>query len=203
MAPNVMRLARRLDEVGFSDIVQVRNKVMELRAAGQTVHAFHGGEPFFDTPTSVKYALLSAAVENKTRYAPSSGIEPLRQAIAAKLNERNGLRVSAENVIVTAGGAHALYVAFQAVLDPGDDVLLFSPYWTPDSGDDHRLPGASAAGAHGDRAQLSASPGHWKILPLRTPARSTTTLPRILPAPSSLARKRKKWQRSPGNTTCW
>src|SRR5271163_2302039 len=131
MAAGALRLARRLDEVGFSDIVQVRNKVMELRAAGQTVHAFHGGEPFFETPASIKYALIGAAVENKTRYAPSSGIEPLRQALAAKLNQRNGLEVSAENVIVTAGGAHALYVSFQAVLDPGDDVLLFSPYWTP------------------------------------------------------------------------
>ena len=131
MAASGMRLAKRLDEVGFSDIVQVRNKVMELRAAGQTVHAFHGGEPFFDTSSAVKYALLSATVENKTRYAPSSGIEPLRLSIATKLIQRNGMAVSAENVIVTAGGAHALYVAFQAVLDPGDDVLLFSPYWTP------------------------------------------------------------------------
>jgi aspartate aminotransferase len=131
MATDVMRLAKRLDEVGFSDIVQVRNRVMELRAAGQKVHAFHGGEPFFETPSAVKYALVSAAVDNKTRYSPSSGIEPLRQAIATKLNQRNELQVSAENVIVTAGGAHALYVAFQAVLDPGDDVLLFSPYWTP------------------------------------------------------------------------
>jgi aspartate/methionine/tyrosine aminotransferase len=131
MANDAMRLAKRLDEVGFSEIVQVRNKVIELRAAGQKVHAFHGGEPFFETPNAVKYALLSAAVENKTRYAPSSGVEPLRQAIAAKLKEHNKLEVSAENVIVSAGGAHALYVAFQAVLDPGDDVLLFSPYWTP------------------------------------------------------------------------
>ena len=131
MAATAIRLAKRLDEVGFSDIVQVRNKVMELRAAGQTVHGFHGGEPFFDTPRLVKYALLSATVENKTRYAPSSGLEVLREAIAQKLKERNGLAVTAENVIVTAGGAHALFAAFQAVLDPGDDVLLFSPYWTP------------------------------------------------------------------------
>jgi aspartate/methionine/tyrosine aminotransferase len=131
MAVDAMRLARRLDEVGFSDIVHVRNRVIEMRAAGQKVHAFHGGEPFFETPASVKYALMSAAVENKTRYAPSSGIEALRHAIANKLKQRNSLDVSAENVIVTAGGAHALYVAFQATLDPGDDVLLFSPYWTP------------------------------------------------------------------------
>ena len=131
MAADAIRLAKRLDEVGFSDIVQVRDQVMQLRAAGKTVHGFHGGEPFFDTDSAVKYALLSATVENKTRYAPSSGLEPLREAIAAKLTQRNGLHVSADNVIVTAGGAHALYVAFQAVLDPGDDVLLFSPYWTP------------------------------------------------------------------------
>src|SRR6202022_4830807 len=104
MAADAMRLAKRLDEVGFSDIVQVRNKVMELRAAGQAVHAFHGGEPFFETPNAVKYALLSAAVENKTRYAPSSGIDPLRQAIAAKLKKRNGSDVSAATCLGTPGG---------------------------------------------------------------------------------------------------
>ena len=126
-----LRLARRLDEVGFSDIVQIRNKVIELRAAGKPVHAFHGGEPFFDTPDAIKYAALKALVENKTRYAPSSGIEPLRAAIAKKLSTKNRIDVTAEDVIVTSGGAHALYVAFQAVLDPGDDVLVFAPYWTP------------------------------------------------------------------------
>jgi aspartate aminotransferase len=126
-----LRLAKRLDEVGFSDIVQIRNKVMELRASGQTVHAFHGGEPYFGTPEPIKYAMMKALVENKTRYAPSSGIDPLRAALAKKLREKNHLEVDAENVIVTAGGAHALHVAFQAVLNPGDDVLLFSPFWTP------------------------------------------------------------------------
>ena len=126
-----LRLAKRLDEVGFSDIVQIRNKVLELRASGQTVHSFHGGEPFFDTPEPIKYAMMKALVENKTRYAPSSGIEPLRTALAKKLLTRNAIEATAEDVIVTAGGAHALHVAFQAVLNPGDDVLLFSPFWTP------------------------------------------------------------------------
>jgi aspartate/methionine/tyrosine aminotransferase len=126
-----LRLAKRLDEVGFSDIVQIRNKVLELRASGQTVHAFHGGEPYFETPEPIKYAMIRALVENKTRYAPSSGIEPLRAALARKLHEKNHIDVSAEDVIVTAGGAHALHVAFQAVLNPGDDVLIFSPFWTP------------------------------------------------------------------------
>lgn len=126
-----LRVAKRLDEVGFSDIVQIRNKVLDLRASGQVVHAFHGGEPFFDTPEPIKYALIRALVENKTRYAPSSGIEPLRAALARKLTEKNHIDSKKDDVIITAGGAHALYAAFQAVLDPGDDMLLFSPYWTP------------------------------------------------------------------------
>ncbi len=126
-----IRVAKRLDEVGFSDIVQVRNMVLQLRATGQPVHAFHGGEPFFETPETVKYAGMRALIENRTRYAPSSGIEPLRQAIARKLQIRNKIDAAVEDVLVTVGGAHALHAAFQSVLDPGDDVLLFSPYWTP------------------------------------------------------------------------
>ncbi len=126
-----MRVAKRLDEVGFSDIVTVRNRVMELRIAGETVHGFHGGEPYFETPDAVKYAMTRALVENKTRYASSSGIEPLRAALAKKLTDKNGVASGIDDVLVTGGGAHALYVAFQAVLDPGDDVLLFSPFWTP------------------------------------------------------------------------
>jgi aspartate aminotransferase len=126
-----MHLAKRLDEVGFSDIVQIRNKVLELRAAGQPVHAFHGGEPFFETPESIKDASTRALSENRTRYAPSSGIEPLRTALVRKLQSRNSISAAVEDVIVTAGGAHALFVAFQAILDPGDDMMLFAPYWTP------------------------------------------------------------------------
>jgi aspartate aminotransferase len=126
-----LRVAKRLDEVGFSEIVQVRNRVMELRAAGKLVHGFHGGEPFFETPDTVKYAMTKALIENKTRYAPSSGIEPLRAALAQKLTGKNNVLAGLDDVLVTAGGAHAIYVAFQATLDPGDDVLLFSPFWTP------------------------------------------------------------------------
>jgi aspartate aminotransferase len=126
-----IHLAKRLDEVGFSDIAQIRNKVLELRAAGKPVHAFHGGEPFFETPETIKYAGLKALAENKTRYAPSSGIEPLRAAIVRKLETKNHVEAGLDDVIVTVGGTHALFVAFQTVLDPGDDVLLFAPYWTP------------------------------------------------------------------------
>jgi aspartate aminotransferase len=126
-----IRLAKRLDEVGFSDIVQIRNKVMELRAEGVDVHALHGGEPFFETPPEIKYAAIQALVENETHYAPSSGVLPLRKALVEKLARKNAMHVTTDEVIATVGGSQALYGAFQSVLDPGDDALVFSPYWTP------------------------------------------------------------------------
>ncbi|HVG36025.1 MAG TPA: pyridoxal phosphate-dependent aminotransferase [Pyrinomonadaceae bacterium] len=130
-SPTVFRLAARLDEVGFSDIVKIRNKVMELRASGASVFQFEGGEPFSNTPDHIKEAMLTALKENKTRYAPSSGIPELRSAIADKLRERNRLKVTDADVIVLIGGMQGLFGAFQSVVNPNDEVLVFSPYWTP------------------------------------------------------------------------
>src|SRR3569623_450900 len=115
-----IRLAKRLDEVGFSDIVQIRNKVMELRAAGQQVHALHGGEPYFETPEPIKYAAVKTQMKNNTHYAPSSGVMPLREALVKKLLAKNKLSVSTDEVIATVGGSQALYAAFQSVLEPGE-----------------------------------------------------------------------------------
>ncbi|MGA8044276.1 MAG: aminotransferase class I/II-fold pyridoxal phosphate-dependent enzyme [Terracidiphilus sp.] len=126
-----IRIAKRLDEVGFSDIVQIRNKVMALRAEGLQVHALHGGEPYFETPEPIKYATIKALVENHTHYAPSSGILPLRTTLAEKLARKNKIHVTPDEVLATVGGSQALYAAFQCILDPGDDALVFSPYWTP------------------------------------------------------------------------
>lgn len=128
---NGIRLARRLDEVGFSDIVQVRNKVMQMRAEGLQVHALHGGEPYFETPDPIKFAAVRALVENQTHYAPSSGLPALRNALAEKLARKNHVQVEPDWILATVGGSQALYAAFQSVLDPGDDALVFSPYWTP------------------------------------------------------------------------
>ncbi|HVF22025.1 MAG TPA: pyridoxal phosphate-dependent aminotransferase [Pyrinomonadaceae bacterium] len=130
-SPSVLRLAARLTDVGFSDIVKLRNRVMELRAQGQTVYQFEGGEPFMTTPEPIKEALTRALAENKTRYAPSSGIPELREAIAEKLRTRNQIPAEAKDVIVVNGGMQALFGAFQSVVNPDDEVLLFSPYWTP------------------------------------------------------------------------
>ena len=130
-ASTMLRLAKRLDDVGFSDIVKIRNRIMALRAQGATVYQFEGGEPYRDTPDYIKEAATASLRENKTRYAPSSGIPPLRTAIAEKLRERNGIPATDENVIVMNGGMQGLFGAFQSIVDPGDDVLVFSPYWTP------------------------------------------------------------------------
>jgi len=128
---SAFRLAARLEKVGFSDIVKIRNKVMELRAGGRPVFQFEGGEPFLNTPDPIKEAMARALAENRTRYAPSSGIPELRAAIAAKLRERNRIPAREEDVIVLNGGMQSLFGAFQSVVDPGDEVLVFSPYWTP------------------------------------------------------------------------
>jgi len=125
------RLAKRLDNVGFSDIVQIRNRVIELRSKGATVYQFEGGEPYQPTPDYIKAAASAALEQNQTRYAPSSGIPQLRAAIAEKLRQRNRIDAGDRDVIVVNGGMQGLFGAFQSVVDPQDDVLVFSPYWTP------------------------------------------------------------------------
>ncbi len=125
------RPARRFDSVGFSEIVRVRNRVMELLAAGQKVWRFEGGEPYMNTPDAVKAGMTDALARNQTRYAPSSGIPELRTGILAKVRERNGIPADDESPVVVNGGMHGLFAAFATLLEPGDECLMLSPYWTP------------------------------------------------------------------------
>lgn len=104
---------------------------MKLRAGGAEVYQFEGGEPFNQTPEYIKAAMTLALAENRTRYAPSSGIQELRAAIADKLRERNRIPAGEENVIVMSGGMQGLFGSFQSVVNPGEEVLVFSPFWTP------------------------------------------------------------------------
>jgi aspartate aminotransferase len=123
--------ARRFASVGFSEIVQVRNRVLALLAAGHKVWRFEGGEPYMPTPEPIKAAMTHALARNETRYAPSSGIPDLRKAIVNKVRYRNGIPADDEAPIVVNGGMHGLFAAFATLLDPGDEVLMLSPYWTP------------------------------------------------------------------------
>lgn len=179
-AATLPRLARRLDDVGFSDIVKIRNRIMELRAQGATVYQFEGGEPYRNTPDYIKDAATNALNENKTRYAPSSGIPPLRAAIAEKLRDRNALPLTDENVIVVNGGMQGLFSAFQTTVDPGDDVLVFSPYWTPikdliaqSQGRTVLVPTAEARQEGFARTLARYATAHTKVLYYNTPTNPT------------------------------
>jgi len=130
-ADTLVRPASRLDRLGFSDIVKIRNRVMELKLKGETVLQLEGGEPFMPTPEFIKVAMKKALDDDQTRYAPSSGVAPLLEAIGAKLSEHNGLEVTERNLIITNGGMHALFCSFQETLNSGDEIIFFSPYWTP------------------------------------------------------------------------
>jgi aspartate/methionine/tyrosine aminotransferase len=123
--------AQRTSLLGFSDIVRIRNRVLEMKARGERVLQLQGGEPFMPTPDFVKDALKAAVDADHTRYAPSSGIPQLLEAIRTKLARRNGIEATADCVIVVSGGAHGLFCAFQTTVNPGDEVMFFSPYWTP------------------------------------------------------------------------
>jgi aspartate/methionine/tyrosine aminotransferase len=126
-----LKVADRSRLLGFSDIVKIRNRILEMKAAGQRVLQLEGGEPFLPTPEFVKQAMKDALDRNQTRYAPSSGILPLLDAIRNKMAAKNRIQVTNQDIIVTAGGLHGLFCAFQASVNPGDEVIFFGPYWTP------------------------------------------------------------------------
>ncbi len=126
-----LNVASRASLLGFSDIVKIRNRVLDMRSRGQRVLQLEGGEPFIASPDFVKEAMKRAVDENQTRYAASSGIPQLLEALRAKLARKNRIEVSTGDIIVTSGGAHGLFCAFQASVNPGDEVMFFAPYWTP------------------------------------------------------------------------
>ncbi len=123
--------AERVSLLGFSDIVRIRNRVLDMKSRGERVLQLEGGEPFMSTPDFVKEAMKGAVDANHTRYAPSSGIPQLLEAIRTKLAEKNHCEAAADRIIVVNGGAHGLFCAFQTTVNPSDEVMLFSPYWTP------------------------------------------------------------------------
>lgn len=124
-----MQLANRLNEVAESITLAVTAKANALKKAGVDVVSFGAGEPDFDTPAFIKEAAIKALLAGKTKYEPTPGTPEARKAIADKLQRENGLIYTPEEIIVSVGGKHALYVAFQAVLNPGDEVVIPAPYW--------------------------------------------------------------------------
>ncbi len=124
-----MKISKRAQAVPPSATIAVTARAKELKAQGIDVVSFGAGEPDFDTPDYIKEAAIKALKAGETKYTAAAGIPQLRQAIAEKLKRDNGLSYTPEQVIVNIGGKHSVYEAMQAVLDPGDEVILPTPYW--------------------------------------------------------------------------
>ena len=124
-----MKVSERAQSVPPSATLAVTNRAKELKAQGKDVVGFGAGEPDFDTPDYIKDAAIKALKEGKTKYTPASGIPELKAAIARKLETENGLKYAPEQIVVNIGGKHSVYEAMQAVLDPGDELLLPAPFW--------------------------------------------------------------------------
>ena len=124
-----MKVSKRAQEVPPSATLAVSARAQELKAEGADVVGFGAGAPDFDTPEYIKEAAVEALKAGKTKYTAASGLIELRRAIAEKFKKENGLDYKPEQVIVNIGGKHSVYEAMQAVLDPGDEVILGTPYW--------------------------------------------------------------------------
>jgi len=124
-----MKISKRAQAVPASATIAVTSRAQQLKAQGVDVVGFGAGAPDFDTPDYIKDAAIEALKAGKTKYTAAAGIIELRAAIADKLRNENGLEYTPDQVIVNIGGKHSVYEAMQAALDPGDEVILPTPYW--------------------------------------------------------------------------
>jgi aspartate aminotransferase len=125
------RISHRIASIAESATLKVDSKAKALQAQGRPVISYAAGEPDFATPAHIVEAAARAVLDPKNyKYTPAVGLPELREAIAAKTLRDSGLEVSPGQVIVTNGGKQAVYQSFATLLDPGDEVLVPTPYWT-------------------------------------------------------------------------
>lgn len=130
-SPRSRRVSRRLGAIAESATLKVDAKAKALKAEGRPVIGFGAGEPDFPTPDYIVDAAVEACRDPKNhRYTPAGGLPELKQAIVEKTRRDSGLEVQPAQVLVTNGGKQAIYAAFAAMLDPGDEVIVPAPYWT-------------------------------------------------------------------------
>jgi aspartate aminotransferase len=152
-----MQASQRIEKVPASPTIAITAKAKQMKADGIDVVSFGAGEPDFDTPQFIKDACIEALQGGDTKYTPQKGAA-LKKAIAEKLAKENSINVEAAQVLMTFGGKHALYAAFQCTLDPGDKALIPAPYWVS-------YP-AQVTLAGGEPVVLETTPeSHFKITP--------------------------------------
>ena len=124
-------MASYLDNVPFSGIIRIRDMMYSVKDP----YRLDQGDVSFDAPDTVKAGMTRAIAENHSHYVQTTGIPRLRELIAAKLRKTNGIPVDdVEDVLVTNGGIHGIYMLFLSLLDPGDEVLIPDPAWPPAAG---------------------------------------------------------------------
>lgn len=124
-----IKISDRIAGLSESVTLAITARAKAMKAAGKDVIGFGAGEPDFDTPANIREAAVRAINEGCTRYTPVGGIPELKCAIINKFSLDNALNYTPDEVIVSCGAKHSLYNLFQALLDPGDEVIIPSPYW--------------------------------------------------------------------------
>lgn len=124
-----LTLSRKAQAVKPSSTLAITAKAKEMKAKGIDVVGFGAGEPDFNTPENVCNAAISAIQEGFTKYTPASGTNELKEAICKKFKEFNGLDYAPNQIVISNGGKHSLTNIFDAILNPGDEVIIPAPYW--------------------------------------------------------------------------
>ncbi len=124
-----MKLANRVSTLTPSSTLAITAKAKALKEAGHDVIGLGAGEPDFNTPDYIIEAAVKSMQEGHTKYTPAGGLPALKESIIAKFKEDQGLVYSQKEIVVASGAKHALYLLFQAILNPGDEVIIPTPYW--------------------------------------------------------------------------
>ncbi len=124
-----MKMSYLVSRMAPSPTIASATKAKQLRAEGKDVRSFAVGEPDFGTPDNIIEAAMQAMREQKTKYTPAAGIPELKQAVCQSMERDLGLRYTPEQVVVSKGGKHALMNIWRTLLEPGDEVIVFAPYW--------------------------------------------------------------------------
>ena len=122
-------ISKRVEKIQPSFTLEMTAKAAELRRNGVDVINLGGGEPDFNTPKNIRAAALKAMDEGHTKYTPGKGTFEIRDAICEKLSRDNSIKYNPDQIIVSSGAKHSLSTLFQAILNPNDEVIIFSPFW--------------------------------------------------------------------------
>lgn len=124
-----MELSNRVKGIKPSPTLAITAKAKQMKAEGLDVVGFGAGEPDFDTPENIKQACINSLLAGNTKYTPVPGTDGARDAVIAKLKRDQGLEYARNQIIISCGAKHTLYNIFQALVGPGDEVLIPAPYW--------------------------------------------------------------------------